>query len=254
MIRRHVTPFRAIMGLAVALAAAAGLLVATGPAAHGAVVAPHTVARVVGPAYLRDGNGTGKAASAVPGHPPSPGNNVDTFGAGAWKTQWNGDGTICLSSAPHLCFADNSGLVKFRTHDATHADQIWILIGGSEIKNESSGNFLCATGGNDFVVITASLDNCSSYHSSWAFASTAARTMSVSSYSAAAGLAHGCQHVLFTAGNANRPAVVCYALKLPAPGNEWNLVFDGTTSFTVHRGSVIEGFQFTPSRKTTVNS
>lgn len=61
-----------------------------------------------------------------------------------------------------------------------------------------------------------------------------------------AGLAHGCQRVLFTAGDANRPAVVCYGLKQPPAGQRWNLVFDGTTSFTVHRGTVIEAFPFTP--------
>jgi hypothetical protein len=66
---------------------------------------------------------------------------------------------------------------------------------------------------------------------------------------AAATLAHGCQHVLWTAGDASRRGVVCFALKRPPAGMEWNLVLDGTTSFTVHRGTVIEGFLFTPGHR-----
>lgn len=240
-----------LIRLAVAVVAAAVPILAVPTASSAVVAAPHTVAhRTVGPGFLRDGDGTGKAASAVPGHAPAIGNNVDTFGAGAWRTQWNGDGTICLTSAPHYCFADNGGLVKWRAHDPSqHTDQVWILIGGSEIQNEYSRNYLCATGGDDFVIITQTLNNCSSYHSSWAYSSTASKTATAPSVTltSAHGLAPGCQHVLFTAGDANRPAVVCYGLKQPAPGKEWNLVLDGTTSFTIHKGSVIQAFQFTPS-------
>ena len=67
---------------------------------------------------------------------------------------------------------------------------------------------------------------------------------------AARGLAPGCQHVLWTAGDANRPGVLCFGLKRPPAGQEWNLVLDGTTSFTIHKGSVVEAFAFTPGQRT----
>jgi len=60
-------------------------------------------------------------------------------------------------------------------------------------------------------------------------------------------LAPGCRHVLWTAGDANRPGVFCGGLRQPPPGMEWNLVFDGTTSFTIHKGTQVQAFLFTPA-------
>jgi len=62
-------------------------------------------------------------------------------------------------------------------------------------------------------------------------------------------LAPGCQRVLWTAGDVNRRGVVCYALKQPPAGMRWNLVLDGQSTFTIHRGSVVEGFLFTPGQR-----
>jgi hypothetical protein len=120
--------------------------------------------------YLRDGFGSGSAASANPGGNPGNGTKVHMESAGAWRVDFEApEGAIYLYSRTNLCFTNVGGIVEFKTCDGDNY-QIWESVGNNgRIKNPITGEDLCAEDGVGSDVLAELESFCSTYHDEWAF-------------------------------------------------------------------------------------